>query len=146
MGFSHVGLAVSPDKFEESLAFYLAALEPLGYKEKMRPADQVVGMGVYFPEFWIAAGKDGPSSQSAHIAFSVNDRALVHAFYEAALRAGGKCNGPPGPRPQYTKTYYAAFALDPMGNNIEAVCLWPAWTHWKWWFGFGIFKKSVKAD
>jgi hypothetical protein len=46
MGSSHVGLAVSPDKFEETEAFYLAALAPLGYKEKMRPADQVVGMGV----------------------------------------------------------------------------------------------------
>ena len=74
MGFSHVGLAVSPDKFEETVAFYLAALAPLGFKEKMRPADQVVGMGVYFPDFWIAAGKDGPSSHPTHVAFCANGR------------------------------------------------------------------------
>lgn len=65
------------------------------------------------------------------------DRNLVHAFYTAALRAGGKCNGLPGPRPHYFRTYYAAFVLDPVGNNIEAVCLWPGWTHLGYWFGMG---------
>lgn len=55
-----------------------------------------------------------------HLAFQAADRAMVDAFYEAALQAGGKDNGAPGERP-YHPGYYAAFVLDPDGNNIEAV-------------------------
>jgi len=55
-----------------------------------------------------------------HLAFQAADRPMVDAFYEAALRAGGKDNGAPGERP-YHPGYYAAFVLDPDGNNIEAV-------------------------
>ena len=55
-----------------------------------------------------------------HLAFQAGDRAMVDAFFEAALAAGGKDNGPPGERP-YHPGYYAAFVLDPDGNNIEAV-------------------------
>ena len=55
-----------------------------------------------------------------HLAFQAQDRAMVDAFYEAALAHGGKGNGAPGERP-YHPGYYAAFVLDPDGNNIEAV-------------------------
>ncbi len=55
-----------------------------------------------------------------HLAFQARDRAMVDAFYEAALASGGTSNGPPGERP-YHPGYYAAFVLDPDGNNIEAV-------------------------
>jgi catechol 2,3-dioxygenase-like lactoylglutathione lyase family enzyme len=55
-----------------------------------------------------------------HLAFQAQDRAMVDAFYEAALSKGGKDNGKPGERP-YHPGYYAAFVLDPDGNNIEAV-------------------------
>jgi catechol 2,3-dioxygenase-like lactoylglutathione lyase family enzyme len=55
-----------------------------------------------------------------HIAFQARDRATVDAFYRAALDSGGTDNGAPGERP-YHPGYYAAFALDPDGNNIEAV-------------------------
>ena len=55
-----------------------------------------------------------------HLAFQAQDRALVDAFYKAALAHGGKDNGAPGERP-YHPGYYAAFVLDPDGNNIEAV-------------------------
>ena len=57
-----------------------------------------------------------------HIAFTAKTRAQVDSFYEAALKAGGKDNGAPGPRPHYHENYYGAFVLDPDGNNIEAVC------------------------
>jgi predicted lactoylglutathione lyase len=50
------------------------------------------------------------------------DRKAVDAFYQAALRAGGKDNGAPGLRPQYHPNYYGAFVIDLDGNNIEAVC------------------------
>ena len=55
-----------------------------------------------------------------HLAFQAKDRAMVDAFHKAALGAGGKDNGAPGERP-YHPGYYAAFVLDPDGNNIEAV-------------------------
>jgi catechol 2,3-dioxygenase-like lactoylglutathione lyase family enzyme len=55
-----------------------------------------------------------------HLAFQAQDRAMVDAFYKAAMANGGKDNGVPGERP-YHPGYYAAFALDPDGNNIEAV-------------------------
>jgi catechol 2,3-dioxygenase-like lactoylglutathione lyase family enzyme len=61
-----------------------------------------------------------------HIAFRADARALVDAFHKAALAAGGRDNGAPGPRPQYHPNYYGAFVLDPDGHNIEAVCHAPA--------------------
>ena len=60
-----------------------------------------------------------------HIAFQAANRAMVDAFYEAGLKAGGKDNGAPGLRP-YHPGYYGAFLLDPDGNNIEAVYHGPA--------------------
>jgi hypothetical protein len=61
-----------------------------------------------------------------HVAFTAVDRAAVDAFHAAALHAGGVDNGPPGLRPHYHEHYYAAFAFDADGNNIEAVCHQPA--------------------
>jgi catechol 2,3-dioxygenase-like lactoylglutathione lyase family enzyme len=58
---------------------------------------------------------------AVHIAFRAHDRAAVDAFYRAALATGGRDNGPPGARPDYGTTYYAAFVIDPDGNNVEAV-------------------------
>ena len=57
-----------------------------------------------------------------HVAFVARTREAVDAFHRAALAAGGKDNGAPGLRPHYHANYYAAFVLDPDGNNIEAVC------------------------
>lgn len=56
-----------------------------------------------------------------HLAFQAESRAMVDAFHKAALASGGKDNGPPGERANYHPGYYAAFVLDPDGNNIEAV-------------------------
>jgi predicted lactoylglutathione lyase len=60
-----------------------------------------------------------------HIAFQAQTRKQVDAFYRAALDAGAKDNGPPGLRPQYNATYYAAFVIGPDGHNLEAVCHGP---------------------
>jgi catechol 2,3-dioxygenase-like lactoylglutathione lyase family enzyme len=57
-----------------------------------------------------------------HVAFIVQERAKVDAFYEAALANGGTDEGPPGPRPQYHPNYYGAYVRDPDGNKIQAVC------------------------
>jgi predicted lactoylglutathione lyase len=62
------------------------------------------------------------TSPPLHLAFTAETRLQVEAFHSAALEAGGKDNGPPGVRPQYSATYYAAFVVGPDGHNIEAVC------------------------
>lgn len=68
MSFSHIGISVPPSKFDETLRFYLGALAPLGYREISRPVEQVVGLGVHHPTFWIGAREDA-GEQHVHIAF-----------------------------------------------------------------------------
>ena len=121
----HTGITASD--FARSKAFYTKALAPIGYQLLMefsaavtKSAD-VAGFGAPpEPDFWIGAGT--PNKPPVHVAFRVDKRAKVDAFYEAALAAGGRDNGPPGPRPHYHANYYGAFVLDPDGHNIEAVC------------------------
>lgn len=79
----------------------------------------------WFDEFFVST-PDSPEAEGRltgrhHLAFQAKDRATVDAFYEAGLAAGGRDNGAPGERPNYHPGYYAAFLLDPDGNNIEAV-------------------------
>ena len=102
-----------------SRAFYEQALAPLGYRVMMEPAPGVVGMGTTRPDFWIAPAEERPTR--CHLAFRVDTEQEVQAFHAAALAAGGTDNGAPGPRPNYHPGYYAAFLLDPDGNNIEAL-------------------------
>jgi catechol 2,3-dioxygenase-like lactoylglutathione lyase family enzyme len=71
-------------------------------------------------DFWISEGT--PNQPALHIAFHADTQQQVNEFHRAALAAGGKDNGPPGPRPHYHAGYYGAFVLDPDGHNIEAVC------------------------
>jgi catechol 2,3-dioxygenase-like lactoylglutathione lyase family enzyme len=106
--------------YAASKAFYTKALAPLGI-EVVLEFEGVCGLGQGDkPEFFVEE-RDEPSA-SVHVAFASPDRATVDAFHEAALAAGARDNGPPGLRPIYHETYYGAFALDPDGNNIEAVC------------------------
>ena len=113
----HIGIPVTD--LVRSLAFYERALAPLGYVLVMK-FDQGAGLGVRGkPDFWIGVG--APKDR-IHVAFRTRSRAEVRAFYEAAMAAGGKDNGPPGVRAIYHPDYYGAFVLDPDGHNIEAVC------------------------
>lgn len=121
----HTGLVVSD--FDRSKRFYSEALAPIGYAKLAEfPASvtghtDVAGFGEPpKPDFWISRGT--PNQPPIHIAFRVGSRALVEAFYQAALAAGGRDNGAPGLRPHYHPHYYGAFVLDPDGHNIEAVC------------------------
>src|SRR3954470_10493631 len=107
--------------YGKSQAFYLAALAPLGY-EVIMEWEGFIGLGVNKkPDFWIAAAEDRKYSQ-LHIAFRARTHEQVDAFYQAAIKAGAKDNGGPGPRPDYHPNYYGAFVLDPDGHNIEACC------------------------
>ena len=104
--------------------FYAEALAPLGYKV-LSESSGFIGLGEgKEPSFWIA--QEEPLTAAVHLAFRSPDRKKVDAFHAAALGAGGKDNGKPGVRADYGPSYYAAFAHDPDGNNIEAVCNKPA--------------------
>ena len=76
------------------------------------------------PYFWVMS-RGRPTVHGAHFAFLAPDRDAVDTFHAAGLAAGGTDNGAPGPRPIYHASYYAAFVLDPDGNNVEAVCHTP---------------------
>ena len=116
----HIGILVTD--YEGSLAFYSAALEPLGYviiEQKQGWA----GLGRDgAPTFWLAQGVPAPDF---HLAISARNRDEVDAFYHAALQAGARDNGAPGIREIYHPHYYGAFVLDPDGYNLEAVCHTP---------------------
>jgi catechol 2,3-dioxygenase-like lactoylglutathione lyase family enzyme len=101
-------------------AFYGAALGAIGMKINM-DVGSAFGMGSRTQKiFWL--GRDPKASGGGHYAFRVDHRAEVDAFHAAAVAAGGKDNGKPGPRPSYGPNYYAAFVKDREGNNIEVVC------------------------
>jgi catechol 2,3-dioxygenase-like lactoylglutathione lyase family enzyme len=120
----HTGIVVSDPV--KSRLFYEQALAPLGYSVLMQVPKEVTGGRVVLgygvapkPDFWTADGT--PNEPRLHVAFRAATREQVDAFYRAALAAGGKDNGGPGPRPHYHPNYYGAFVLDPDGHNIEAV-------------------------
>jgi catechol 2,3-dioxygenase-like lactoylglutathione lyase family enzyme len=120
----HTGLLVTD--LQKSRHFYEQALAPLGYAMLFEvPGGAGLGFGEPAkPDFWV--GKGAPNTPRLHVAFRANSRAIVDAFYRAALAAGGNDNGAPGVRPHYHPNYYGAFVLDPDGHNIEAVCHTPA--------------------
>jgi len=124
----HISFPIS--NFERSLAFYTAAFAPLGITAMVKGNKQntggheEAGFGSEGrPYFWI---RDGEALKGClHVAFVAKDRKSVDAFYAAAMKAGGRDNGPPGIRAHYHPDYYGAFVLDPDGHNIEAVCRKP---------------------
>jgi len=94
--------------------FYAAVLGVLGIELTEMPE----ASAFYGDELWVT--DRGPPTGRMHYAFQAADRATVDRFHEAGLAAGGQDNGAPGERP-YHPGYYAAFLLDPDGNNVEAV-------------------------
>lgn len=99
--------------------FYRAVLDVLGIPVVS------TGDGYFWADELFVSSADSPAASGTltgrhHLAFQAKDRATVDAFYRAALAHGGRDNGAPGQRP-YHPGYYAAFVLDPDGNNIEAV-------------------------
>lgn len=116
--FDHILFGVSD--YAASKAFFLKALGPIGMV--------VVAEG----PLGIELSADGKSSlclcptdekpAHLHLAFTAENRQQVEAFHRAALATGGKDNGAPGLRPNYSGKYYAAFVIGPDGHNIEVVC------------------------
>ena len=113
----HISLRVQD--FSRALAFYKSALAPIGYQVAMEyPGGAGLGEPGK-PDLWITRSDSAPNP--THLAFR-SERWRIDMFYAAALGAGGTDNGPPGVRADYHPHYYAAFILDPEGNNIEVVC------------------------
>jgi catechol 2,3-dioxygenase-like lactoylglutathione lyase family enzyme len=118
----HLQLVVSD--LDASKRFYVAVLGTLGVPLGGE------GPGFFWADELFVSIPDSPAARGeltgrAHFAFQAPDREAVERFYRAGLEAGGKDNGPPGKRP-YHPGYYAAFLLDPDGNNVEAVFHGPA--------------------
>ena len=119
----HIGLVVRD--FEASRRFYEAVFAAIEMP--------VAGSGddyIWADELFISTAESeaaaGKLTGRHHLAFQARDRAMVDAFYAAGIEAGGTDNGPPGERTRYHPGYYAAFLLDPDGNNTEAVYHGPA--------------------
>ncbi len=119
---AHVSLGVRD--IEESVKFYDAVLACLGIYR----CHEIPGVAIAYGqgcEFWIGIPLNNESEPTAgngvHIAFNANSKEAVDNFYRVALEQGGCSYGKPGLRPEYSKTYYAAFIKDRDGNKIEAV-------------------------
>jgi len=108
----HVHLRVSD--LQANKRFYRAVFVSLGLPDVL-----IEGDGFFYADELFVDTADGPVSR-VHLAFQAPDREAVKAFHQVALSAGGCDNGAPGER-SYHAGYYAAFVLDPDGNNVEAV-------------------------
>jgi catechol 2,3-dioxygenase-like lactoylglutathione lyase family enzyme len=117
---SHV--SIGTNDFERALAFYDRVLASLGCRRIMEhPGAVAYGKG--YPEFWVQTPFDKKKAtvgNGTHIGFLADSQATVNAFYEAAIEAGAKDEGAPGPRSDYGEPYYGCFLRDPDGHKIEA--------------------------
>ena len=116
--YDHIGLHVR--NLGAAVKFYEAALAPFGYQLCSRD-ETSAGFGPPGePALWLYASG---TASTAHVAFRAADRATVDRFHQRGTTVGGRDNGKPGLRADYAPTYYAAFLIDPDGNNLEAVCM-----------------------
>ena len=114
----HTGIRVTD--MAKSVAFYTAALAPLGYT-LLHQVPGGAGFGAQGKaDFWLSDA--APPADKIHIAFRAIGRQIVRDFHAAALAAGAADNGAPGLRPRYHEHYYGGFVRDPDGHNIEACC------------------------
>jgi catechol 2,3-dioxygenase-like lactoylglutathione lyase family enzyme len=116
--YDHVGIRTG--NLDASVKFYAAVLAPLGYVLCSKDASGAGFGPAGAPALWLHLHK-GPVGTGAHIAFRAPNHAAIGKFHSEGLKAGGRDNGAPGPHKDYSPTYYAAFLIDPDGNNIEAV-------------------------
>ncbi len=117
---SHV--SIGTNDFDAAVSFYDRVLAPLGAKRVMEHPG-AVAYGKAYPEFWVQSPIDGKPAQvgnGTHFGFFAPDKASVDAFYRAAIAAGARDDGPPGPRQEYGAPYYGCFVRDPDGHKIEA--------------------------
>ncbi|UGS35204.1 VOC family protein [Capillimicrobium parvum] len=115
---AHIGFEVSD--LERSARFYDAVFFALGVR-RLHEAPAAIAYGVMEPAFWIVNRARPPAPGYGHVALRASGRAAVDAAFGAGVAAGGRSDGPPGPRPQYGPRTYAAYLLDPDGLRVELV-------------------------
>jgi catechol 2,3-dioxygenase-like lactoylglutathione lyase family enzyme len=113
--FDHV--EVHAADYAESVRFYETILAPLGIP-KLDEQDDAAGRYSCFADFDVVDRQ--PPTQNLHVCFFAREKSQVDAFHRSGVEAGFRSNGEPGYR-DYGPGYYAAFLLDPDGNNVEAV-------------------------
>jgi len=117
---SHV--SIGANDFARAARFYDAVLATIGCKRIMEHPD-AVAYGKVYPEFWVQSPRDGNAAtvgNGFHIAFIADSKSMVDDFHRAAINAGARDDGAPGPRPEYGAPYYGCFVRDPDGHKIEA--------------------------
>jgi catechol 2,3-dioxygenase-like lactoylglutathione lyase family enzyme len=119
MQLDHLNIYVKD--MARSRVFYESILPPFGHVLVRDFGDVAVGFGDSNYAV-LALVRDEGTIRSAHLAFRFETRSEVDRLYALALESGATNNGAPGLRPQYHEHYYAAFVLDPDGNNLEFVC------------------------
>ena len=118
---SHV--SIGSNDLDRALAFYDTVLATVGASRQLDIPGVAVAYGKAFPEFWVQkplAGGIANPGNGTHFSFIAPSKEAVHAFHAAALEAGGKDDGAPGPRPMYGPGYYGCFVYDLDGHKIEA--------------------------
>ncbi len=116
-------LSLGTNDFDRAAAFYDKVMATLGATRIME-FPGAIAYGRKWPEFWVQTPADGTPANVAngsHIGFAAVDKAMVDAFWQAALDAGAAPDGEPGPRPHYGEPYYGCFVRDLDGHKIEAV-------------------------
>jgi catechol 2,3-dioxygenase-like lactoylglutathione lyase family enzyme len=119
---NHVSIGVRD--LAKTKRFYDAALKPLGY-HCLSEGEDSLGYGRGGVAFWISVTAEpvpANAKSGLHFCFDAPTRKSVDAFHAAALAAGGRDNGKPGVRAEYTPDYHAAFVVDPDGYRLEAYC------------------------
>ena len=119
--YDHIGLKVKD--VDASVRFYRAALAPLGQVLCSRDDSGASFGPPGAPVLWLYPLLEASAGPGAHVAFRAPDRGAVDRFHAGGIEGGGRDHGRPGLRADYGPRYYAAFLLDPDGNNVEAVCL-----------------------
>ncbi len=117
---SHV--SVGTNDFKRAIAFYDRVLPTLGCQRLMEHPD-AVAYGKQYPEFWVQTPFNNQTAtvgNGTHIGFLAPTKEAVHAFYEAAIAAGGGDEGAPGGREEYGEPYYGCFVRDLDGHKVEA--------------------------
>jgi catechol 2,3-dioxygenase-like lactoylglutathione lyase family enzyme len=117
--YDHIGLHVRD--LNESCRFYEAVLAPLGYVACSRDDTNASFGRKDEPALYLYAAR-GATGPGTHVAFRAQGESAVREFHARGLKAGASDHGTPGVRADYGPGYYAAFLLDPDGNNVEAVC------------------------
>jgi catechol 2,3-dioxygenase-like lactoylglutathione lyase family enzyme len=118
--FDHVKFGVSD--YAASRSSFVKALEPLGVTDVKEWPPNGVELSKLNGKVSLCLYQTEQKPAPLHLAFEAETRSQVDAFYPAALESGAQDNGPPGLRPHYHASYYAAFVIGPDGHNIEAVC------------------------